>query len=108
MSGRRIVGWVVFAALTLLYALMVVNAVGNLTGMQQMAAALDAGLSASGWLWLLLGIALPLAAYAIGLLVARRGTTAQRLLALLAGIAVVSAFQLEIMHLVPQFSYFAI
>lgn len=106
--AATVAAWAWGVVLTLLYAFMVVNAVGNLLGMQQIGGSLGDGLSIAGWFWLLLGVCMPIAAYAVALLVGRKHRAGIRLLALLAGIAVVSAFQLEIMHLVPQLSYFAV
>lgn len=102
-----IAAWAWGAVLTLLYLLVVVNAVGNLIGMPQIAASLGTVLSATGWFWLIFGIALPVIAYAAALLIARGRRAGLRLLVLLAGIAVVSAFQLEVTHLVPQYLFFA-
>jgi len=102
-----IAAWTWGAILTLLYALVVVNAVGNLIGMPQIAASLGTVLSATGWFWLVFGIALPVLVYAAALFIGRGRRPALRLLLLLAGIAAVSAFQLEIMHLVPQYLFFA-
>lgn len=100
--------WAWGVVLTMLYALVSLNAVGNLLGMQQIAAALDTQLSVAGWFWLVFGAALPLLVYAVALVLARGSRAGTRLLVLLTGLAVLSAFQLEITHLVPQYLYFAV
>jgi len=54
-----------------------------------------------------LGVALPVAAFVVALLIGRGRRAGARLLVLAAGIAAVAAIQLEVMHLVPQSSFFA-
>lgn len=103
-----IAGWAWGVVVTLLYVLVVINAVGNLLGMQQMAAALGTVLSPLGWFWLVCGAILPIVVFAVALILSRGRTPALRILVLFAGIAVLSAFQLEITHLVPQYQYFAL
>ena len=103
-----VAGWAWIVVLTLIYALTAINAVGNLVGMRLIAASLDTSLSGGGWFWLIVGIALPLLVYAAALILSRGRKPGARVLVLFAGVAFVSAIQLEIMHLVPQFSYFAL
>ncbi|CAG7597652.1 hypothetical protein ACFPZL_07055 [Leucobacter soli] len=105
--AARIAAWAWGIVLILCYVLVTVNAVGNLTGMHGIGEALGGGLSRAGWFWLILGIVLPVAALAIALLLGRGRRAGVRLLLLLAGIAVISAFQFEILLLVPQYTYFA-
>lgn len=106
MAGR-VTGWVCFAVLTALYAYMVVAAIGNLALLPQMAGQMGLGVNGTGWFWLWLGVALPVVAYAIALLVGRKRSGGARLLVLATGLAVTAAVQLEILHLVPQSSFFA-
>lgn len=104
----KIVGWGSFAVLTALYVYMVVAAVGNLVLLPEMAAAIGLSVNGTGWFWLWLGIALPVIAYIIGLLVARRAKSGgSKLLVLATALAVTAAVQLEILHLVPQSTFFA-
>lgn len=107
VSGGRIFAWVIGVILTLLYVYLVVAAVGNLMGIQQMADLLGLVLTGVGWFWLLLGIAIPVIAFTVAVLLSRRRSAGARLLVLAAGLATVAAFQLEIMHLVPQSTFFA-
>lgn len=103
---RRIIAWTVGILVTLLYAYMVVAAVGNLTMLPQMAASLGVELAPAGWAWLGFGIALPVIVYALALVIARRRSAGIRVLVLAAGLCFAAAVQLEVMHLVPQTSYF--
>ncbi|PRI10722.1 hypothetical protein [Leucobacter massiliensis] len=105
--GRRIAAWAVGAVLTALYASTVVAAVGNFVLLPQLAAQLGLGMSPLGWFWLSFGVLMPVAVFAIALVIGRRRTAGLRILVLAAGLGVVAAWQLEVMHLVPQFSYFA-
>lgn len=106
MAGR-IMTWLAYALLATLYVYMVVAAVGNLVLLPEMAAELGLAVNATGWFWLWLGVALPITAAAVGLLVGRRRGRGSRLLVLATALAVTAAVQLEIMHLVPQSSFFA-
>lgn len=103
----RISAWATGVLLGLLYVYLVVAAVGNLFGIREMAAGMGLSFTAVGWFWLVLGVILPVAALVIALLAGRRRTAGTRLLLLATGIGVVAAFQLEIMHLVPQSTFFA-
>lgn len=105
--GGKITAWVVAILIVLLYAYLVVAAVGNIIGLTQMAALIGLGLTPFGWFWLVAGIALPVVVFVIAVLVGRRRTALPRLLVLAAGVALVAAVQLEIMHLVPQANFFA-
>lgn len=106
MAGR-ITSWVLGVLVTLLYVYLVVAGVGNLVGISEMAAVLGLSLTGAGWAWLSFGIALPLIAYGVALLIGRRRSPALRVLVLAAGLCVVAAIQLEVLHLVPQSSFFA-
>lgn len=105
--AARIFTWALGIVLTVLYAYGVVTGVGNLLGISEMAALLDLTVTAAGWFWLVFGIALPLVGFAVALLVARGRAGGQRVLILATGLAVVAAVQLEVLHLVPQSSFFA-
>lgn len=105
--SERISAWVVGVLLAILYAYLVVSAVGNLVGLQQMAGVIGLQLTGVGWFWLLSGIALPVLVLLLALLAGRRRGAGARLLVLAAGLALVAAVQLEVMHLVPQSSFFA-
>lgn len=59
-------------------------------------------------MWLGLGIALPALIAVIALLLAWRRTFAARVLFLAAGLALVAAVQLDLLHLVPQTAYYTI
>ncbi|MFT4232672.1 MAG: hypothetical protein QM606_07860 [Leucobacter sp.] len=106
MAGR-ILAWTVGVLLTALYASAVVAAAGNLLLLPQMASAMGLGMAPLGWFWLGFGALMPVAVFGIALLIARGRGAALRLLVLAAGLGVVAAVQLEVMHLVPQSSFFA-
>lgn len=106
MAGR-IVAWVVGVLLTGLYASAVVAGAGNAVLLPRMAENMGLGISGAGWFWLGFGIALPVAVFALALLLGRGRSAAMRVLLLATGIALVAAVQLEVMHLVPQSSFFA-
>lgn len=105
MAGR-VSAWVAGVLLTVLYAYMVVAAIGNLVGLQQMGGAIGLELTGIGWFWLLLGVGLPVLILLLALLIGRKRRAGARLLVLAAGLALAAAVQLEVMHLVPQSSFF--
>ena len=107
MTGK-IVAWTAGVLITALYVYTVVAAVGNVILLPQMAATLGVGLTPIGWGWLVFGVALPVVVYGLALLVARRRTAGPRILVLAAGLCLVAAVQLEVLHMVPQTSYFAV
>lgn len=107
LTAGALVAWIVGVLLTLLYAYTVVAAVGNLVMLPRMGAAIGYGITPVGWWWLGFGVALPVIAYALALLFGRRRSAPLRLLVLAVGLCAVAAVQLEIMHLVPQSSFFA-
>lgn len=103
----KITGWAAFAVLSLLYAYMIIAAVGNLIMLPEMGATMGLEVTVSGWFWLCIGVLLPVLAYAIALLIGRKKGGAAKLLVLATALAVTAAVQLEILHLVPQASFFA-
>lgn len=103
---RLITAWIAGLVLATLYLYAAVAAVGNLIGMTGLAAALDVGLSVSGWLWLIAGILIPLLVMGLALWLGRRRSAWARILLLAAGVAVVAALQIDVMHLIPDSSYF--
>lgn len=103
----RIVAWGIGLLLTGLYASTVVSSAGNLVLLPQMAESMGLGITPTGWFWLGFGVLMPVAVYALALVIGRRRSAALRLLVLAAGLGVVAAVQLEVMHLVPQSGFFA-
>lgn len=75
----------------LLYAYAVWNAVAHL-----IATAAPAGLSAIGWITLGFGIALPILVFVFALAIGRRRTAGEYALVLLAGLALVAVFWLNL------------
>ncbi|WP_241095385.1 MULTISPECIES: hypothetical protein [unclassified Leucobacter] len=110
MSAPKKAGWIVWTIgglVTLMYGYAVVAAVGNLLGIPGIAAALGLGVSAAGWAWLSLGVALPVLVYVVALVISRRRPGWARILLLATGLCVVAVLQLDIMHVIPQSSFFA-
>ncbi|MBL3698496.1 hypothetical protein [Leucobacter luti] len=103
----RVLAWVVGILLGGLYVYATVTGVGNLTGMLGLSGALGTGLSVSGWIWLVFGVAMPLILLAAALLLGRGRRAGIRILLLAAGIAVIAVLQLDLMHVIPESSYFA-
>ncbi|WP_125100317.1 hypothetical protein [Leucobacter chromiireducens] len=103
----RIAWWGAGLLIAVLYVHATVTGIGNLTGMLGLAGALGMGLSAGGWLWLVFGIAMPVLVFVAALLLGRKRGGGTRILLLMAGIAVVAVVQLDVMHLIPESSYFA-
>lgn len=106
MAGK-VATWVFGALLILLYLYLVVAGVGNLIGMQEMSALLGLTLNAVGWSWLVFGIALPVVVFAVAFLMGRKRSAGLRLMLLATGVCLVAAVQLEVLHLVPQSTFFA-
>lgn len=103
----KISAWVIGILITLLYVSVVVAAVGNFIMLPEMAEAMGIGISGFGWFWLSFGIALPIVAYGLAWVLMRKRRAGMRLIVLAAGLAAVSAVQLEVLHLVPQAAFFA-
>lgn len=103
----RILTWVVGVLLGGLYLYATITGVGNLTGMLGLSGALGTGLSVIGWVWLSVGILIPLVVLAAALLLGRGRSGGIRILLLAAGIAAVAVWQLDLMHVIPESSYFA-
>lgn len=99
---RRAAPWIIGAILTGLYAFALVAPIGDLIGLPQM----GLELALVGWVWLVLAVIMPIAAYAIALLFGRGRSAAVRLLLLAAGLAVVAVLQLEMQLLAPLSSFF--
>ncbi|SJN09526.1 hypothetical protein FM113_06500 [Leucobacter sp. 7(1)] len=105
--AQRILSWAAGVALVGLYVYATITGVGNLTGMLGLSGALGMGLSVSGWLWLIAGVLLPIIVLAGALLLGRGRGAWARILLLAAGIAAVAVLQIDLMHVIPESSYFA-
>lgn len=104
---KRSISWVAGVLLVVLYVYATTTAIGNLTGMLGLSGALGTGLSVAGWIWLVAGILLPPVLLAGALLLGRERPAGSRLLLLAAGIAAVAVLQLDLMHVIPESTYFA-
>lgn len=104
---KLIASWTVGLLLGLLYLYAVVAGIGNFVGIAGLSDALGTGLSSSGRIWLIVGIAMPLVVLAAALLVGRGRRAGIRILLLAAGVALVAAWQIDLMHVIPESSYFA-
>ncbi|QIK62449.1 DUF3422 domain-containing protein [Leucobacter viscericola] len=99
--------WVVGFLLAVLYLYAATAAIGNLIGMSGLAGALGTGLSAVGWIWLITGIVMPVVLLSLALILGRKRKAGIRILLLAVGITVVAVLQIDLMHLIPESSYFA-
>lgn len=106
MAGR-IIAWAAALLIVALYAYTVVAAIGNLIGIPGMADAMGLSMTGAGWFWLWFGVVIPIVVLGLALLTGRRRSAGLRVLVLAAGLCLVAAVQLEVMHLVPQASFFA-
>ncbi len=105
--AKLISAWSAGVLLGLLYLYATVAGIGNLVGVMGMSAALGTGLTGSGRFWLVVGVVMPAVVFALALLLGRRRGAGARILLLAAGVALVAAWQIDIMHVVPDSSYFA-
>lgn len=104
--SHSVLFWVAWAAVTGLYLYSLIAAIGNFLGMNTVAQALTGQLSISGTAWLSAGVVLPLLAFTMALLLGRGRSRTQKLLLLATGLCLLAVMQLNIMHLVPNSSYF--
>jgi len=105
--AKTVTAWIAGLLIALLYAYAAVAGIGNLVGMLGLGSALGGGITALGWALLVFGIAMPVLVLALALLLARGRGKGMRILILAAGLALVAAVQLDMMHLVPESLYFA-
>jgi hypothetical protein len=87
----------------LFYAYDVWEAVGNLVGLTQTAAALDATLTGATWAVLLIAIVLPIALFALAFTLGRRRGALMQAALYLLGLAVSAAWSLDILAAVASF-----
>lgn len=99
-------GWFVIVLATVMYAYAVWSAVGNIILFPDFAAAIGLSVSTIGWVWLSIQVALPFVVAAGALMLGRKRPVVIRALILLAGVALVSVLSIDIMHSIPQSSYF--
>jgi hypothetical protein len=102
-------GWVVWSlgvVVAVVYAYAVVAAVGNLMGIPSVADAIGLGVSAVGWVWLSISVALPVFGFAVALLIGRGRPGWAKILLLVTGLCVVAVAQIDILHVVPQSNFF--
>ena len=96
---RRTPGWlaaIIAIFFGLFYAYSAWYGLGNLLGLNDAAAALDTSLSGFGWGLLLAGVLVPIAVFGLAFWLGRRREAGPQALLLLAGLALVSALQLDI------------
>ncbi|MCU1560296.1 bacitracin resistance protein [Mycetocola sp.] len=83
----------------LLFAFDVWEAVGNLVGVSVVASGLETTINALGWVVLILGILLPMAAFALAFWLGRRRNLLAQVLLYLAGLGTVAAVSLSLLAL---------
>lgn len=94
-------------AFGLFYAYDVWEAVGNLVGLSQVAAALDTGITALGWVLLIGAILLPIGLFAGAFVLGRRRSLLMQALFYLAGLAASAVLYLDIVLLLGPGAVFA-
>ena len=102
-----ITGIALTALATLLFGYQLWTGIGNALVFPQFAASIGLAVNANGWFWITVQIALPVIVAALALLIARKRGALVRGVMLLAGVALVSVALIDIMHLVPNTSYFS-
>lgn len=103
---RRILAWVAFGLISVLYVSALVSAVGNAVLMPQMAANMGLGINATGWFWLSFGVLLPVLAFVLAWFFGRRRSGGMKLLFFAAGLSLLAIAQINVMHTVPQSIFF--
>lgn len=96
MTGQKVFGWGVAGILTILYAYAVLAAVGNLIGMGRFFGEVFTPFT---WAIISAGIAVPILAFTVALLLGRGKSGSLRILLLIAGLCVSGAMHLNILHL---------
>lgn len=102
-----ITGIVLTALAALLFGYQLWTGIGNALVFPEFAASIGLAVNATGWFWITVQIALPIIVAALALLTARKRGALVRGVMLLAGVALVSVALIDIMHLVPNTSYFS-
>lgn len=97
--------WISGILIAVLYVFAAVTAVGNLLGMLGLAEEIGVGLSVTGLIFLVIGITMPLLVLVLALMLGRGRPPGMKILLLVAGIALVAALQIDLMHLVPESFY---
>lgn len=96
-----------YLLLTVLYGFALFQSVGNIVNMPALAGQLGLSINLLGWMWLTIGVLIPIIGYLLSLWAGRRQNRVVRLLVLATGLGIVSIMQLNIMHVVPTSSFFA-
>lgn len=104
---KLISAWAAGLLLGLLYLYAIVAGIGNFVGVTGMSSALGTELTGSGRFWLVIGLVMPAVVFVLALLLGRRRSAGIRILLLAAGVALVAVWQIDVMHVVPNSSYFA-
>ncbi|MEV8337303.1 hypothetical protein [Leucobacter sp. NPDC077196] len=104
---KLISAWAAGLLLGLLYLYAIVAGIGNLVGVMGMSSALGTEVTGSGRFWLIIGLVMPAVVFVLALLLGRRRSPGIRILLLAAGVALVAAWQIDLMHVIPESSYFA-
>jgi len=102
----RVSGWMLIIASLTLYGYALWSAVGNVILFPQFAAAIGLGISPNGWVWLIVQMMIPPVVLSLALVLGRKRGIVLRGLILLVGVAVVSVLTIDVMHSIPQSSYF--
>lgn len=100
------VGSVGIILAVVLYVFAIWSAIGNVILLPQSAAGFGLVISAYGWFWLILQLILPAILAGLALLLGRKRSVPVNALLLLAGVAVLSVFSIDMANSIPVTSYF--
>ncbi len=103
---RRVSVWLMTGFFAIFFAFAVFAALGNLIGVTQIAGELEASIPFSGWLLLILGIALPVVVFVLAVWLGRKRSLTLRALILLAGLGLVAVAMLDIQQSIRLGSFF--
>ncbi|MFC4223203.1 hypothetical protein [Lysinibacter cavernae] len=98
ITPRGVLVWTISGFFALFFAYNVFSGIGNVIGITGYAAALDAGISASGWAILIGGVVLPIVVFGLCVFLGRRRSLGLRALILFTGLAVVAVITVDILH----------
>lgn len=104
--AKTVAAWTAGVLLALLYLYAAVAAIGNLMYFPGLANVSGLEVSSVGWTWLIIGVIMPVVLLSLALILGRKRKAGIRILLLAVGITVVAVLQIDLMHLIPESSYF--
>ncbi|HUH54005.1 MAG TPA: hypothetical protein VLZ31_08225 [Microbacteriaceae bacterium] len=92
--------WLFFMFVTIMYVYATVVSVGNVTGVLEIAQALESGLSAMGILWAGFSVLMPVIVFVIAVLLGIGRSYLKRSLLMFLGLTLVSIWYINLLHFV--------